>query len=291
MPVKSCIMVGMTSKMAFEIAGDKLKKSSFLVPIFLVTLALFICSIFLLYEDWHTSLWGYERLSTQPGFPFTGYIVASLPLLVQILAGYFAIALGFDGRKDTNKLAMYAFFILAAAFLVDVYTDVIYRVGEQQEVPVTWVEGVLQSIIIFTLGSEMAFTVSFGFLRVITFQALLDLGGMLDAGMIIVGKILGWTLVTTKRAIYWLFSIDQKRKPGPKPKQKPKTPQHPRPQNPSHPRPQPGQNLPHPRQQKDHRPQSGQNHPQQGRPDIRPIITDEKKGPGRLVQNLLGHKK
>lgn len=196
----------MSDKLAFDLLGRRLVKSSFLLPIFLFTVALFIISSFLMVEDYFTTKWGYEMLSTRTGFPITTWFVAALPQVVQGLMVYFTFGFALDGREETQRWAKISALVWLAMFSVDVYTDTVYRVVHVEN-PISWVEGIAQSIFIFTIGSEIAWTVSFGFLKVISKEGLQETGGLIKNTAIVVGKLLGETIVLLGSAVGFLLSL------------------------------------------------------------------------------------
>lgn len=164
----------MNQQTAFRKAADRIKASEFVVPVFIVFLALWMMSIGFAIEDYWTSYWGYEALPTQVGFAWTPYAVAALPSVGQIAASYLALALSWENPAD-RKYIIASLLVWLALFYIDAFTDIHFRLdGIAPTTPNTAV-AMLQTIGIFTIGSELAFVVGFG----MTFQLLPDALGQL----------------------------------------------------------------------------------------------------------------
>lgn len=125
--------------------------------VFLVFVALLAVSVYLFITDYITSVHGYFLLPTGRVSNLEAYFVGALPQLVQVAFGFMALE-----RRN------WVFGALAgAAFLVDVGTDVAYRSLESQvalagQAPgfTIYLIAILQSIVIFTLGSEFLLVAS-----------------------------------------------------------------------------------------------------------------------------------
>lgn len=145
----------------FKKAAERIKESEFVIPVFLVFFLLFGMSGAFAFEDYWTSYWGYEMLPTQPGFWWTAYVVAGLPSVGQIAAGYIALALGWDAEED-RKYTLISIGIWLLLFTIDAFTDMYFRMDVQT---VDWqviASALFQTVGIFTIGSELAFVVGFG---------------------------------------------------------------------------------------------------------------------------------
>ena len=146
----------------FKKAADRIRESEFVIPVFFVFFALWLMSMTFAAEDYLTSLLGYNALPTQAGFWWISYIVAALPQVGQIAAGYIAMALGWDAEEDV-KYTWVSIVIWLLLFSLDAMTDMAYRTNVPQGA--TWqvvATAVFQTVIIFTIGSELAFVVGFG---------------------------------------------------------------------------------------------------------------------------------
>lgn len=146
----------------FKKAADRIKESEFVIPVFIVFLLLWIMSLGFTAEDYYTSLLGYEGLGTKPGFWWTSFLVAALPSVGQIAAGYIGLALGWDDDND-KKFTVLSVLIWFLLFTIDAFTDMSYRMSVPSGT--TWqiiLTAVFQTVGIFTIGSELAFVVGFG---------------------------------------------------------------------------------------------------------------------------------
>jgi uncharacterized protein YqgC (DUF456 family) len=132
------------------------------VPVFIVFLILWLMSMLFTAEDYWTSFLGYQGLPTKAGFWWTGYVVAALPSVGQIAAGYIALALGWDAKED-RKFTIISILIWLLLFGIDAFTDMSYRMSVPNGA--TWqvvLTAVFQTVGIFTIGSELSFVVGFG---------------------------------------------------------------------------------------------------------------------------------
>lgn len=118
--------------------------------VFLVFVALLAVSVFLFVTDYITSVFGYFMLPTGRVSDLEAWFVGALPQLVQVAFGFLALE-----RRN------WVFGALAgAALIVDIGTDMTYRVAEAQQIAgqsslfLIIVIAFLQSVIVFTLGSE-----------------------------------------------------------------------------------------------------------------------------------------
>ncbi len=141
-------------------AASRIRGSSFIIPIFVVFLLICLGSVVLTIEDIYTTYLGYLQLETSDGFSITPAVVAILLWAGQIASMYI-----FASIRDDEDFRRYAKFAIAVFLLcagLDIYTDVVYRLGNG------YVDGrllsiaVAQSIGIFTIGSEVASMVGFG---------------------------------------------------------------------------------------------------------------------------------
>jgi hypothetical protein len=153
----------------FKKAAERIRESEFVIPVFLVFLALWLMSMAFAVEDYWTSFWGYALLPTQSGFWWTAYVVAALPSVGQIAAGYIAIALGWDEKAD-RKYTVFSIAIWLILFTIDAFTDMFFRMDVPDPSWRTALTAIFQTVGIFTIGSELAFVVGFG----MAFQLLPD---------------------------------------------------------------------------------------------------------------------
>jgi len=140
----------------FKEAAAKIRTSPFIIPIGLVFICMFFTSIGISFEDYTTSRLGYIALPTAKANWWIPYLVAALPQLIQIGMVYVFI-------DDTNK--RWSLLFVAMAHLIDLITDVWFKINisgatHWEFLPLALIE----SWGIYTLGSEVLFTVSTGML-------------------------------------------------------------------------------------------------------------------------------
>ena len=192
---------------AFDRAADKLKRTSMFLPVFIAALGLLGVSTGLLIQDYFTTVWGYEMLPTAKGFPIIPYLVGLVPPLVQIYSGYLAFAFAFDQDSNTDDKAMWASVIFIIMLIVDVYTDSLFRVSLNPSMPNIWLYAIAESFFIFTLGSELSWALSFGFVVAAGKQGFEMLGraaeGVILAVATVTGKIISYTIA----GVGWLVRL------------------------------------------------------------------------------------
>ena len=129
------------------------RMSPFMLIAFPVACLLLGISAILMVEDYQTSLAGYMMLPTDKiNNEYVPFAVAAIPQAGQIL-------MIFIFGRDTKK--SFALWIGASLFLVDLATDVIFKShGSWSLAPIATVE----SLFIFTLGSEIMFSITGGFI-------------------------------------------------------------------------------------------------------------------------------
>lgn len=138
---------------AFKKVAEAIQKSAAVIPITLVFLALLIISIVVMYEDYSTSLAGYQALPTRKVNEWIEYFVAAIPQLSQVALVYIFV---------DNTTKKWAIFGGVAAWLVDSAVDIYYK-----SYNMGWTVfgiAVLETTIIYTWGSEILFTLSAGML-------------------------------------------------------------------------------------------------------------------------------
>jgi hypothetical protein len=137
----------------FDDMTRKAQNSPFIVLIFAVFLTLFVISLVLMYEDYNTSYLGYSLIPTNKANPNLGIWVALLPQAIQI-------ALTYLGIEKKNP-----WYIIAAglALLLDVSTDVYFKSYGGRTMSLVWI-ATIESLTLFTLGSELLFVLSGGVL-------------------------------------------------------------------------------------------------------------------------------
>lgn len=144
--------------------GDRIRKTAFVFPIFFIFLLLLIGSSYLMVEDYFTSLWGFKAIRMNPGFKPTPYVIAALPQLVQIAAYYVNLALRSSDPQEDEEYASYRRFaalICAAMVAIDFATDYRHRIMTATN-PMDYILMAVVTFGVFTIGSEVIFTISFG---------------------------------------------------------------------------------------------------------------------------------
>ena len=135
----------------FHRAAKRIENSSFVIPIFGVFVIMLVVGVGIFIEDYSTSLAGYQQLPTRKVNEWVIGLVALLPQVGQIGFMYVFAA-------DTNK--RWSILVAAGLHLVDVATDVIYKAsGLGFE---AWVVALVESEIVYTLGSEIMIVTSLG---------------------------------------------------------------------------------------------------------------------------------
>lgn len=137
----------------FKSLAQGLTRSPFIIVITLTFGALFIIALGLSIEDYMTTLMGYRLLPTAKANDWVVPLVALLPQVGQIA---FTFAFAYDTRKR------WAILIAFSLHFFDVMTDVYFKAHGQP----LWVYGValVESEVLYTLGSELALTFSLGML-------------------------------------------------------------------------------------------------------------------------------
>jgi hypothetical protein len=140
----------------FKEAAQKIENSAFVVPITLIYLVMFVVALAIAFEDYSTTLAGYQAIPTRKINEWVIPCVALLPQIGQIGFAYLFVT-------DTGR--GWAILIALALFFADAYTDVICKTRTDHlvlnDLSVT---AFVETVIIYTLGSEVMLTLSFGML-------------------------------------------------------------------------------------------------------------------------------
>ena len=141
----------MARRLVIPLGASWRERPAAMLMVFLVLVALLAVSVFLFVTDYATSVRGYDLLGTARVSAAEAWVVGALPQLVQV-------AFGFMAMERRNWL----FGMLAgSALLVDVTTDTVFRVsGAAQPSFAIYLTAFLQSITLFTLGSEFLLVAS-----------------------------------------------------------------------------------------------------------------------------------
>lgn len=139
----------MARRLVIPLGTSWRQKPASMLLVFLVLVALLAVAVFLFVIDYITSVYGYYQLGTERVVDAEAWFVGALPQLVQVAFGFMALE-----RRN------WLFAILAgAAFVTDVGTDMTFRVGDASGFSIYMI-AVMQSVILFTLGSEFLLVAS-----------------------------------------------------------------------------------------------------------------------------------
>ena len=162
--------------------GNSIRKNKAVtILIWLAAVFGLVISLMLMYEDYCTSRAGYIAIPTLKINDYTIAVVPILPSLIAFMAGWVWFTMDVNDKNDRRTRAAY-FMLTAVCLLVDIGTDVIYKIGGNWG-NVLWAIG--EAFFIYTIGSEVLLGASFGL--------VLDLfPDML--------KSLGWVISSIQRA-------------------------------------------------------------------------------------------
>lgn len=132
--------------------GNEKIENPLVVVMFLVYCALFVVACGLFIEDYSTSLLGYQRLPTQKANDWVIPLVALLPQLGQV--GFLYVF-----ASDTSK--RWGALVAIALHVADVTTDMAFKIGSNLSAPM-FLLTLAETEILYTIGSEVLLTVSFG---------------------------------------------------------------------------------------------------------------------------------
>ena len=159
---------------AFANAVGKLRDTKFVIPVTLAVMLGVIIGAFAFYEDYQSSLHGYNLLPTRKTGIEVVQVIAMLPQVGQIIFFYMfgnSIETLPSGKRRIN----YIYFIIAFFLLLfDLGTDVYFKASGMSLV--VWIIALVESITIFTIGSEMLLTASLGLFFELAPEALKQLG-------------------------------------------------------------------------------------------------------------------
>ena len=161
---------------AFTSAASKLRDSKFVIPVTLAVLFGVVIGAFAFYEDYQSSLHGYGMLPTRKSGQEVIQVIALLPQVGQIIFFYMfgnSIEVLPNGRRRINYIYFtIAFFLL----LFDLGTDMYFKASGL--LLAVWVIAFVESITVFTIGSEMLLTASLGLFFELAPEALKQVGQM-----------------------------------------------------------------------------------------------------------------
>lgn len=163
----------------FAEKAEKLKESKFVIPITLAVFLGIVIGAFAFYEDYYSSLQGYMMLPTRKSGDEVVQVIALLPQIGQIIFFYMfgrSVVTTASGRKRFNLLYfIIAFFLL----LFDLGTDMYFKAFGMAAY--VYVVAFVESITVFTIGSEMLLTASLGIFIELVPEALKQLGDVFSS--------------------------------------------------------------------------------------------------------------
>lgn len=164
---------------AFSQVAGKLRDTKFVIPITLVVMLGVVIGMFAFYEDYQSSLHGYNLLPTRKSGQEVVQVIALLPQVGQIIFFYMfgnSIETLPNGRRKIN----YIYFIVAFFLLLfDLGTDIFFKAYEQDFI--VWIIAFVESVTVFTIGSEMLLTASIGLFFELAPEALKQTGQVFAA--------------------------------------------------------------------------------------------------------------
>jgi len=159
---------------AFANAVSKFRDTKFVIPITLAVMLGVVIGAFAFYEDYQSSLHGYALLPTRKSGQEVIAVIALLPQVGQIIFFYMfgnSIEILPNGKRRIN----YIYFIIAFFLLFfDLGTDIYFKASGMPAI--VWVIAFVESITVFTIGSEMLLTASVGLFLELAPEALKQLG-------------------------------------------------------------------------------------------------------------------
>jgi hypothetical protein len=111
-------------------------------------------------------MWGYQQFPTNKGGADISLYVALFFPMMQIACGYLAIALGFDDDKSNDKWAYFFTVITLLGFVFDAGMDIYFRTNNVYT-PMTFGVALVETLFIYTLGSEVGLSVALAALIVL----------------------------------------------------------------------------------------------------------------------------
>lgn len=159
-------------------AGHRLAETVWAIPATLVFyFLLYVCG-HLFWRDIQTSMWGYQQFPTNKGdMDIAIYVALFFPLL-QIAMGYLSIALLTDSNKANDKWGWVFVILTVIGFSFDAGTDILFRVHNN----FTWevfAVALYETLVIYTLATEVALSITIAALIVLTPYCLRDLADLI----------------------------------------------------------------------------------------------------------------
>lgn len=120
------------------------------IPVFIAFVVLLLIGVNGFVEDYKTSKMGYAQVPTQKTSQSVIAWMALLPQIITVTIGYIAV--------DRNS--KWAWVVVVSATVWDLYTDVTFKAAVSGQ----YIIATAESLLLYTLGSEIAITVAAGML-------------------------------------------------------------------------------------------------------------------------------
>ncbi len=162
---------------AFNRMARRVKDSRFVIPITLVVLLGIVVGCFAFYEDYRSSYEGYRMLPTRKSGVEVIQMIALLPQVGQIIFFYMFGSTAERSEKTGRwKYNMVYFIVAGFLLLFDLGTDMYFKAFGLP--PYVWGIAFVESITVFTIGSEVLLTGSIGIFIELVPIALKQLGSI-----------------------------------------------------------------------------------------------------------------
>lgn len=179
----------MAKKLYDQVAEGIVDSKHIVVPAFIVFVILFVIAVGIGIEDYSTSYRGYELYPTNKINLWVIYLVAAIPQALQMGMVYFVVGFSVVDKKDRSwygfDMLYIAYLVMAVAWLFDGYWD--YSAKSEGFVAgaggIYW-PAVFESFVIYSIFSELLFSISFPMVAKLTAPGLREIGavfaGVLD---------------------------------------------------------------------------------------------------------------
>lgn len=159
---------------AFSKAVNKYKDTKMVIPMALAVLLGIVIGLFAFYEDYQSSYNGYILLPTRKSGLEVIQVIALLPQVGQIIF-FYMFGVTVETLPNGKRRVNYLYFVIALFLLLfDLGTDMAFKASGGDVL--VWVVAFVESITVFTIGSEMLLTASLGIFFELAPEALRQLG-------------------------------------------------------------------------------------------------------------------
>lgn len=129
------------------------------IPIFIFVTGLMVIGFGLSVEDYMSSYNGYKLIPTRKSFDWVVYLVAAIPQLLSVVSAYI-YAESLEIKNGLSKGSKGALLVFLVAVFLDVITDTYYKASGLDFR--WWIVAFLESVFVYTIGSDLLFTYMFG---------------------------------------------------------------------------------------------------------------------------------